>query len=52
MNPYMAAIIAFLVTTAYIYAKNLMNNDDANYFKPATLTAILVFAITYYGEKY
>lgn len=52
-DPMSAAVIAGLITAAYIHVKAKMNNEGAlqthQYTKPAVLVAILVYFIVSQG---
>lgn len=55
-DPTIAAAVAAVITTIYIYVKNRLNNQtglpNSVYFKPAALNAILVyFIVSYSGAK-
>jgi hypothetical protein len=52
-NPLFASIFAALVTILYLYFKSYINGEEyqtSRYMKPATLVAILVYGIVYYGN--
>jgi hypothetical protein len=52
-EPFSAAVIAAGITIAYIYAKSKMNGEklkNSAYFKPAVLTAVLVYFIVQQGN--
>ena len=55
-DPSIAAVVAAVITVAYIFIKNKLNNQtglpNSVYFKPAALNAILVyFIVSYSGAK-
>ena len=53
-EPFMAALIAAAVTMAYVFVKSKISNQatvkNSEYFRPATLVAILVFFIVKQGQ--
>jgi formate hydrogenlyase subunit 4 len=52
-NPMFASIFAALITIVYMHIKSYINSEEAKtstYMKPATLVAILVYGIVYYGN--
>jgi len=53
-EPFSAAIIAAAIVMAYVFAKAKISNQavvkNSEYFRPATLVAILVFFIVKQGQ--
>jgi hypothetical protein len=52
-EPFSAAVIAAAITMGYVYIKAKMNNEklkNSSYFKPAFMTALLVYFIVAKGN--